>query len=807
MPEGNGKAGPGPSLPVAALYRPTDLAALPFETTDELDPPAGMPGQQRAAEAIHFGTRVAKPGFNLFVIGPPGTRIKESVKTALEEAAPARQPPPDWAYVRNFKEPHKPTAIELPPCRAPLFRDTMHAFVEDLKISLPATFDAEDYKTRRNTIEMSFDNRRSEALGAFHEHAASLDVAVMRTATGFALAPARNGEVVSGKELSQWPREQRRNAEKSIAVLDAQLEQITRQVPLWEKDRRQELRQLNRDTARFAVAQPLAEAREALAEFPRLLQHLEAVEADLVENIGLFISRAEEDSIAAEPGNPFERYEVNILVTQSDHDCQAPVIEEPHPTVANLIGRVEYAPQHGTLMTNFRLIKAGALHRANGGFLLVDARALLAEENAWATLKRVLRSGELVVEGGSRNDGTPSAMSLQPDPIPIDVKVILYGNRELYFRLADDPDVGELFKILADFEDDIRRSPEHEALLAGMIAGVAKKEGLRPVDRAGVALMIEHAARRADHADKLTMVIDEFRDVLIEADFLAAEAGRAVTGRGEIAAALAARVERASRLRDRVQERIRDGIALIRSEGTAIGQVNGLSVVELGGFSFGRPTRITCRVRPGNGRLVDIEREVDLGGPIHSKGVLILSGFLAGRYALDAPMSLFASLVFEQSYGGVDGDSASSGELFALLSALSRLPLRQDLAVTGSVNQQGEIQAIGGVNEKIEGFFDVCKARGLTGTQGVIIPRSNEQHLMLRQDVVDACAAGRFAVYAVASVDEGMALLTGHAAGKRSAGGRYPQGSVNRLVEERLLAFAAIRQRYVRHDEPDQAAP
>ena len=421
----------------------------------------------------------------------------------------------------------------------------------------------------------------------------------------------------------------------------------------------------------------------------------------------------------------------------------------------------------------------------------------MTEPFSWTALKRTLRQREIRIEDLGRFIGLTSTVSLEPDPIPLDVKVVLFGDRLLYYLLAAfDPDVAEHFKVLADLEDDIDRTPATEAAHARMIAALARRHGLKPVDRAGTALIIEHAARLADHANKLTLVVDQLDDVLAEADFWAGKAGRRVISRADVEAAIDQKIRRSSRLRDRAQESILEEVALIDTSGTRIGQVNGLSVTELAGFRFGRPTRITCRVRPGSGKVVDIEREVELGGPIHSKGVLILSGFLAGRYALDTPMSLFASLVFEQSYGGVEGDSASSAELYALLSALAEFPIRQDLAVTGSVNQQGQVQAIGGVNEKIEGFFDICQKRGLSGTQGVLIPSANVQHLMLRRDVIEACSADKFFIYPVATIDEGMQLLAGRLAGERGAEGAYPSQSINRLVEDRLHAFARIRQSF-----------
>jgi predicted ATP-dependent protease len=463
--------------------------------------------------------------------------------------------------------------------------------------------------------------------------------------------------------------------------------------------------------------------------------------------------------------------------------------------LGNLVGRVEYLPTPTGLVTHFRLIKPGALHRANGGILVLDARALLLEPFSWPALKRALQRRQIVIEDAGRFTGMAATVSLDPDPIPLDVKIVLYGDRALYFALAQgDPDFASHFKLLADFDDDIDRTTDGEAMLARMIADLARADGLLPLDQGAAARMIEQAARLADDQGKLSLLTERMRDFLAEADFGARAANRTAISRDDIHRAIERHRLRGDRIRARGQEMILNDVALVATSGAVVGQINGLSVTGFADIAFGRPARITCRVRPGAGRILDIEREVELGGPLHSKGVLILTGFLGGRFAQAKPLSLAASLVFEQSYGGVDGDSASSTELYALLSALAELPLRQDTAVTGSVNQHGVVQAIGGVNEKIEGFFDICASRGLTGSQGVMIPLANTRHLMLREDVVAACAAGRFAIWPIETIDQGIALLTGQPAGERGADGLYPENSVNRRVEDRLAAFAAIRQ-------------
>ena len=782
------------------LYRPTDLSTLKFSTTAELQPIDGLVGQARAREAIRFGTQIGKAGFNLFVIGPKSARMQDAVKAVLAEEARGKPSPSDWVYVNNFTDAERPIAIELPAGQARKFHNAMHKLIDDLKSALPAVFQSEDYQTRRGAIDESFQKKQGEAFSVLHDKAAEKDIVFLRTPVGFALAPAKDDKVVPPDEFKTWPEAKRHEVQAAIETLEKDLEHIIHQIPQWEKQRRDEVRQLNRDTAKYAVDQSIEDAKAAFTDIPRIVQHIETVRTDLVENAGMFIVKGEDDENGSNdfrPGSPFDRYEVNVLVTQDGDNSGAPIIEELHPALANLIGRIEYIHLRGALVTNFRLIKAGAIHRANGGYLLLDARSVLLEPFSWAALKRMLRRGEIAIEDIGRFLGLTSTVSLESDPIPLKLKVILFGDRLLYFLLAAlDPELAEHFKVLADFENDLARTPENEAVLARLLAALVRRDELNPLDRDAVALVLEHAARTADHAGKLSLAAEQLREILIEADFCAREGKRSVISRADVDSALKARIRRAARLRDRTQEAILEKVALIDTVGTHVGQINGLSVTELGGFSFGRPTRITCQVRPGSGKVVDIEREVELGGPLHSKGVLILSGYLAGRYALDTPMSLFASLVFEQSYGGVEGDSASSAELYALLSALADVPLRQDLAVTGSVNQHGEIQAIGGVNEKIEGFFDICEKRGLTGAQGVLIPQANVQHLMLRKDVTEACAARRFAVYPIATIDEGIALLTGLVAGGRDVDGIYPTGSVNRLVEDRLRAFASIRRNF-----------
>lgn len=791
-----------PPIPLTPdrLYRRADLSALDFATTAELAPMDRLAGQDRARDALQLGTRIGAPGFNIFAIGSSGARIQRPVRAMLQAAAADRPAASDWVYVNNFAAPHRPAAIRLPRGKAPVFAQAMHHLIDDLKAALPGVFESEAYQTRRGAIDEGIRTKGDTAFSALRDKALARDIVILRTPTGFALAPAKNGEVVPPETFNAWPEEQRKEVEAAIHALEHDLEQTLRGIPRLDKERRDAVRALDQETARFAVGQSMEDARAQLAELPMVHAHLDAVREDLVQNVHLFIAQPQtqpqnpdEAPAPATIGTPFDRYEVNVFVTPDDHDTAAPVIDEAHPTLANLTGRVEHLPVQGALVTNFRLIRAGSLHKANGGTIMLDARNLLTESLSWPALKRALLRREVTIEDASKIMGFSTILSLEPDPIPLDVKVVLYGDRALYYLLAEaDADFSQYFKILADFDDDTERSPESEAMVARVIAAAVARESLPPLDREAVARVIEHTARATEDASKLSLASETIRDLLVEAAYWAQTAARTTIGRTDIDTTIAEQIRRTSRVRERSAEMILRDIALIDTSGAKVGQINGLSVMSIGGFAFGRPTRITCRVHPGAGRILDIEREVKMGGPTHSKGVLILSGYLAGRYALDTPISVSASLVFEQSYGGVDGDSASSTELYALLSALAAVPLRQDLAVTGSVNQHGEVQAIGGVNDKIEGYFEICQARGLTGTQGVMIPASNVQHLMLRADVVAACAAGRFAIYPIATIEEGIALLTGHAA-----------ADIDAKVEARLKAFAAARRS---HDE-EKATP
>nr|PZN88050.1 MAG: ATP-dependent protease [Pseudomonadota bacterium] len=785
-------------LPPEELRRTVDPASLGFQLTSELEPITGLIGQDRALRAIQFGADMKSHDFNMFVLGPPASGKSTAVRDYLTKKAAEAPTPPDWVYVNNFEQQNRPRALKLPAGRGRELANHMIAAIDELRTTIPTVFESEEYQARRRAIEEEFRSSQEEAFEALNRKAQAQNIAILRTPMGFAMAPVHEGKVVKPEVFNALPEEMRKNVQAKIEALQKELESILEQVPKSDKQRRNRLTELNQEMAEGAVREALNDVRNAFADVPQVLEYLDEAGKDLIRNVGLFLSQGDENelvkqSIDTSRDPRFRRYMVNVIVGDKDGKSGAPVLEEINPTFGNLIGRVEHIAQMGALVTDFLLIKPGALHKANGGYLLIDARKLLLSPFAWEALKRTIKAREIRIEQPweSLGLGMISTQTLDPEPIPLDVKVVLFGDRELYYLLAAfDPDFQGLFKVQADFDDTIDWSPENNLAYARVIASIVAQHKLKPFDASGVARVIEEGARLADDREKLSIQLGRISDLVREADYWSSQAGREVTTREDVERAVTESIQRADRLRDRAQEIINRDIVFIDTEGAKVGQINGLSVLQLGTFSFGRPSRITARVRMGQGRVVDIEREVKLGGPLHSKGVMILWGYLAGRYAEDVPLALAATLVFEQSYGGVDGDSASSTELYALLSALSEVPIKQGIAVTGSVNQRGEVQAIGGVNEKIEGFFDICKARGLTGEQGVLIPKSNVQHLMLRQDVVEAVREGKFSIWAVSHVDEGMEILTGVKAGERGEDGQFPPGTINRLVEDKLKLFA-----------------
>jgi len=795
-------------LETALLRRRCDPGRFDFDTTADLEEINLVPGQERAVEAVRFGIGIRSEGYNIYALGPNGTGKHRLMLDFLNRQAATEKTPDDLCYVNNPDIPHKPRSLRLPAGRGAVLKADMERLVEEARAALPRLFESDEYRTRRQAVEEEFKDWHERTFGEIQRDAEQHAIALVRTPVGMALAPTREGEVLSPEDFRKLPEADQESYKANMARLQDRLQKALEEIPQWEKKQREKVRQLNRGMTGAAVSHLIQDLRRKHADLPAVVAYLDTVENDIVENAQQFV--AAEQPQPEMPGMiapsavkdaadaAFNRFQVNLLVDNSG--CKgAPVIHEDHPTYPNLIGRVEHIARFGALVTDFTLIKAGALHRANGGYLVLDARRVLMQPFAFEELKRVLRSREIKIESLGQALSAISTVSLEPEPVPLDVKIVLVGDRMIYYLLsAHDPEFDELFKVAVDFDDQAPYTDENIGQFARLIGTIARREGLRPFDRTAVARIIEQASRIAQDTEKLTTHVRSVADLVREAHHWAKDNGSGAVTAADVDRAIAAQIRRADRVRDRVHETIARGTILIDTAGASVGQINGLSVLSLGGFAFGQPSRITARVRLGRGEVIDIERRAELSGPLHSKGVMILSGFLGSHYVVDQPLSLSASLVFEQSYGGVDGDSASLAELCALISALSEVPIKQSFAVTGSVNQHGQVQPIGGANEKIEGFFDVCSRTGLTGEQGVIIPATNVKHLMLRPDVVAACEAGRFRVHAVSTVDEALTLLTGVPAGERDGAGAFPEGSVNRRAEARLIAFSEKARAFAR---------
>lgn len=795
-------------LEPAQLYHACDPGMFEFRTTEELEPLTEILGQARAVEAFQLALDIDAEGYNVFALGRPGTGKRTLVHQMLDQRAASEPTPMDWCYVNSFDEPFKPKAISLPPGSGPELSYDMDQLIEDVRTVLPRAFEADEYSQRRQSIEKETFQEQQRELETINKKAEQSGLQVVWTASGVIFNPTKDGEAMSPEELENVPEEERERFKKATEALQQEIVHIMQQAPKVQRQARKAQKELNRDTARRAFEPLIDELIAKYAELPQVVEHLERVKHDLMENaeqlIELHGAGQVQDGSAQAPvakrlmeSSLLRGYQVNVLVSR-DPDSGAPVVFEDNPTYHNMTGRIEYMSEMGTLSTDFSLIKAGTLHRANGGYLILEAHRLLQQPYAWETLKRALRAKEICTESLGAALGLVSTVSLEPEPIPLKVKVVLLGSRLLYHLLHEsDPDFAELIKVPADFEMNMDRGDEQCGLYARLLATLAAKEKLRPFTREAVARLIEHSSRMAGDAHKLSVHMRGIVDLLTEADHSAKKNGNGAVEPEDVQSAIDAQLFRTDRMQKQMQEGVERGLILVDTGGGTVGQVNGLAVFPFGDSLFGQPTRITATTRMGEGKVIDIEREVELGGPTHSKGVLILQGYLSSRYARNIPLSLSASLVFEQSYGAISGDSASSAELYALLSSIAEIPLKQSLAVTGSVNQPGQVQPIGAVNEKIEGFFDICAMRGLTGEQGVLIPASNVQHLMLRRDVIDAVEQSRFHVYPVETIDEGMELLTGIRAGELDQDNNYPPDSINGIIVQKLRDSALRKKNFL----------
>jgi predicted ATP-dependent protease len=801
-------------LDPAALFSPCLPESLGFDTTDELPDLHEVIGQTRALEAIQFGMGIRSKGFNLYALGPSGSGRHSVVRRLVERQAAAEPVPPDYCYVFNFDDQNKPRALALPAGMGGALRDDMKQLLDELKSVVPEALESDEYRARMQEFEDEFREKQGHAFEELQANAEAQSVRLLRTPAGFAFAPVHDGEVIDPEAYNKLPEAERQAIEQRVAGLQEQLDGVIQQLPRWRREMQQKVRSLNRDVVMSVVGQLIADLSTKYAELAEVVTYLDGVQSDIVDHADQFGRTEETMPMLAgmlmgereTTSAPFlNRYQINVLIDNGKLSG-APVVVPDNPTFPNLVGTVEHQVQLGALVTDFTMIRAGALHEANGGYLVLDARKLLMQPYAYEGLKRMLRSSEVTIESLGQALSLMSTVSLEPEQIPLDTKVVLVGERYIYYLLCQyDEEFNDLFKVAADFDDQMDRGAEDARQFAAFIATFARSEGIKPLDAGAVGRLVEHASRMAEDSEKLSTRFGRMADIVREADYRARLAGNGAITAGDVQGAIDAQEHRHARIRERLLEATLRGTLLVSTDGAVAGQVNGLAVMQLGEHAFGHPNRITARVRLGRGQVVDIEREVELGGPIHSKGVLILSGYLAGRYCQEKPLTLQASLVFEQSYGGVDGDSASAAELFALLSALADVPLKQSLAVTGSINQLGQIQPIGGVNEKIEGFFEVCRQRegGLTGDQGVVIPAANVKHLCLKRDVVEAAERGEFHVYAMETADQGLSILSGLEAGERDEQGNFPTGTINARIEERLLAMAELAEKQAKLKETE----
>lgn len=764
------------------------------DTTELADLPGGL-GQVRAEEALCFGLAMRQPGYHVFALGEPGTGRHAAVFRLLRELSAQGEVPPDLCYLHNFDDPQRPRLLTLPAGRGATLRTAMQTFIADLGPAIDAALDSDTHSSRVESLQEAHKSREEGALRELGQACGEEGVSLLRTPEGFVFAPMKDGETMSPEEFEALPADRREAIEARVGAWSDRLADLLEQFPGWRKDLHEALKRAVRDALTPAVTHLMRGLRESYADLPPVLAFFDAITRDVLDSGNEWASPGEDDEDGPddEARNRFHRFQVKLLVDHSD-TRGAPVVFEDNPVFGNLVGRIEHIAQMGMLVTHFNLIRAGALHRACGGYLVIDVDRLLTQPFAWEGLKRALRAREIRIEPPAEAQGWSNVVTLEPEAVPCNLKVVLVGDREMFYLLTEnDPDFPELFKVAADFDEDMPRTDENVAHYACLLAMLGRASGLLPFDRGGVARLVEHGARLAEDAGRLSLQTRQLADLMREADFHARQAGLARVGRGEVMAAIASRERRFGRYSERVLESMVEGTTLISTSGERCGQINGLVVVEVAGERFGHPMRITATARLGEGDVVDIERETELGGAIHSKGVLILSAFLAARYARHQPLSLSASLVFEQSYAPVEGDSASLAELCALLSALAQVPVRQSFAVTGSVNQLGEVQVIGGVNEKIEGFFDLCAVRGLTGEQGVVIPEASVRHLMLREDIVEAARSGRFRIFTVRTVDEAMEVLTGLPAGVADSKGVMSRESVNHKVAAALAGMTAAK--------------
>ncbi len=796
-------------LSVEQLRNPCDPTLFGFETTEEVKPLEGAVGQDRAVDAVDFGIDIDTSGFNIYASGPAGTGKNSLIKAHVTGAAKEKPVPSDWCYVHNFSDPNCPVALNFPAGGAKVLAKEMDELVKYCQIEIPKSFESEEYEKRREVSLKSYQIEREALLASARGKAEAVSFEVQVTTNGMVISPVIEGKTINRDEFGKLPRADQKSIRKKSENLEEDLNQLWKKLTTLDKEARDKVKHLDQEIALAAIGHTLEALKKKYTKHPKTVGYLDSVEQDIVDNLDDFKTEPKQPfplpgiEMAAEPS--LNRYSVNVVVDHSETKG-APVVIETNPTYYNLFGRIDYQLRLGSPVTDFTLMKGGSLHKANGGYIIIQALDLLISYFSWETLKRSLKCKALCIENfGEQYRAIPSSV-IKPEPIPLDVKVVLIGNPLIYYLLQRfDEDFDKLFKIKADFDVQMDRTKNTVQKYASFISGRCRDKNLRHFDRTAVAQIVEYGSKISQNQEKLSTRFMEISDLISEANYWAGKNRHKHVRAKDVETAIKKKIYRSNMIEEKIRELVEDGVIMIDTDGKRAGQVNGISVIQLGNYLFGRPSKITARVYMGRSGILDIEREVKLGGPIHSKGVLILNGYLNGRYGQDKPVSMAASICFEQVYEGIEGDSASCAELYAIISDLSGVPLKQNIAVTGSVNQFGEVQPIGAINQKIEGFFDTCKVKKFTGNQGVMVPRRNIKHIMLRDDVIEAVKQGKFHIWAVSSIDEGIEILTAVKAGKKKADGTYPAGTVNFIVEQKLNDMAQKFKEFASKDETPES--
>jgi lon-related putative ATP-dependent protease len=785
------------SLSIDELYKCCDPNMFTFNTTDELPELAETIGQERALSAIDFGLNLDDNGFNIFILGENGTGKTTTIKSLLKKKAAEEPVPQDWCYVYNFEEPDIPLAISMAPGRASVFHGDMEELIKVLKVEIPKVFESKEYERQKNKILEAFQSKQKEMFSGLEEEAQSKGFSIRKTVSGLMIVPVKKGgEPLTEEEYEALDEKTKAKIDEIGKGLQEKLNDVVRDVREGEKGVKKELAKLEREAALSAVGHVMDELKTKYSDDEKITGYLAAVTEDILQHLEDF--KAQEEQTAPIPfmkmqktEPTFTRYAVNVLVNNKDTKG-APCVFESNPAYFNLFGRLEYKFQYGVATTDFSMIKAGSLHKANGGYIVINALDLLRNLFSYETLKRALRNREIKIEDVWEQYRAISTSTLRPEAIPLDVKVILIGNPHFYYLLYNlDEEYRDLFKVKADFDSRMEKNEETVQKYAAFVASTCRQGNFLSFDRSGVAKIVEHGSRLAEHQEKLSSRFSEIADVIKEANYWAKKDGSNLVRSEHVIKALTEKMYRVNRIEERLREMVLEGTLIVETTGEKVGQINGLAVLGMGDYQFGKPSRITAKTYAGKAGVINIERETKMSGRIHEKAILIITNYIGSTYAKKKPISFSASITFEQLYDMIEGDSASCAELYVILSSLAGLPLRQNLAVTGSMDQNGDVQPIGGVNEKIEGFFDLCKMRGLDGTHGVVIPGKNVKHLMVKQEVVDAVRDGKFFIYPIDRVEEGFEIFMGLPAGEAHEDGTYPDGTVNYLVSKRLEEISA----------------